>query len=603
MMILSTFPLFSRPGQFLDFLFRIGLVIGVPMLACLSFGNEFRHKTMELLVSQPVSRLKIWREKWIVVAIAILTTSLAASVFSRTPLHITGPNDLDYVMFLVVTTCSAVFWTLFARSTMGGLVLNISIVIPLGLLKFGFWDWNAATGHFSKTGVTLILSAATLGYSVVMLWMGRWMLVRRQSGAGLVGSDLMVAIPILVPRRIAGLLRCRRDQVVFNLIRKELRLLRPLWLLSALYVLCWSAIAIASWFVPVAGDGRQAMLVFLVLGSASYPVIATFLGATLPFAEERASGIQLWHLALPLSMKTQWLARLVTGLFAGLICGIGLTSVLTVLAHALLRPDIVRDMIRMTLPVPISYLLMFFVFMFWCAVMARDLPRSAVLAVAAGGMMFVAVEGSVWIAGRFCESLEQIRMFVISSYQLNPSVFHFSLDRFPNLSHIPEWISMAVLGVAMTVHTFPLFRRLPQESASRLIRPLMPYLALIAMFVFLSTIRSWNGGWVAEYTLFYDIEKAIVEAKPPNSFTVQDLTGKSTLSNDTRRWLRNSNMTLTLPVTEQPDHNRVGRLFSFGDWKVYSLTIQLPNGITCKAVFPVATDKPLKFFFSPGKCS
>jgi hypothetical protein len=155
------------------------------LAACLSFGNEFRHKTMELLVSQPVSRLRIWREKRVVVAIAILTTSLVVSICSRTPVHVRRPEDLDYVMFLVITTCSAAFWTLFARSTLGGLMLNIAIVIPLGLAKFSFWEWNAAAGRFSNTGVMLILSAATLGYSAVMLWLGRWMLIRRQSGADL----------------------------------------------------------------------------------------------------------------------------------------------------------------------------------------------------------------------------------------------------------------------------------------------------------------------------------------------------------------------------------------------------------------------------------
>jgi ABC-type transport system involved in multi-copper enzyme maturation permease subunit len=599
-MILCTFQLFTSRGQFLNFVFQAGFTVGVPLLACLSFGHEFRHKTMELLVTQPVSRLKIWREKSFVVATAILTLSVVAILCSRTPVHLWRPEDLDYAMFLVITTCSAAFWTLFAKSTLGGLMLNIAIVVPLGLAKFAFWEWNVSAGHFSNTGGIFVLSAAALGYSAGMLWLGKWILIRRQSGAGFAGSDLMVAIPSLMPRRIAGLLQCRRNQAVLNLIRKELQLLRPLWLLSVLYVLGWSAIAISLSFVSSARDSHQAMLVILVIGTASYPMVAMFLGAVLPFAEEGGLGIQLWHLTLPLSIKTQCLTRLMTGLLAGLFCGIGLTSVLTSLAKTALGPDIVREMDRIYVPFHTSYLLMFFAFIFWCAVIARDMPRTAALAGAAGALLGVAYRGGQLMATWTGEIFGKLARLVISGYQLNPSAFHFSPERFPDLFRLPEWILAIAMCAVMSFHSYRLFRRLPRESALKLIRPLVPYLAVIVIFVCLTSIRLWNGGWSAEFDLYYDIEKAIVAVQPPKSFTVEDLTRVAALSNDTRRWLRNSNMSLT--VTDDPDPYGIRRKYSHGNWKVYRLTIQLPNGTACKAKFPAAADGSRRFFFSPGKC-
>src|SRR5437867_4184177 len=47
-------------------------VCGIVLLATLPFGNEFQHRTLSLLLSQPVSRMEIWGEKLSVTFIAIL---------------------------------------------------------------------------------------------------------------------------------------------------------------------------------------------------------------------------------------------------------------------------------------------------------------------------------------------------------------------------------------------------------------------------------------------------------------------------------------------------------------------------------------------------
>ena len=588
MMIACTFPLFSQPGALLNLLFLMTLFIGIPLLACLSFGNEFRHKTMELLVSQPVSRLKIWREKWVVAATAIMTISLVAFLCNRPPLNFSRTEDLNYLMFLVITTCSAAFWTLFAKSTLGGLMLNIATVIPLGLAKFGFEDWNASAGHFRSTGVIIVLTAATLAYSAAMLWLGRWLLIRQQSGPGFAGVDIMVAIPILMPGGLASVFRSRVQQPILNLLRKELQMLRPLFLLSTLYVLGWSAIAIASPHISVTGGRRYAMLVLLVIGSSSYPVVAMFLAASLPLSEERAYGTQLWHLTLPLSMKRQWLIRGGTGLLIGLFCGFGITSALTYMARLFLAPVVVRGVAEMGIPMTLPILVAFFVFLFWCAVIARDMARTALLVVVASAVLSLTYGGSYKIADWLSARAVDLATFLISRYQLNPSTFNFGLGWFPHLDSVPAWMWMAGMCVAMTFHTYLLFRELPQASGLKMIRPLAPYLAAILVFVPLSTVRYWKG-YVTEINLFYETEKAIVEAQPPNSFTLQDLVGNSNLPGYAKQWLRDSKMTMSitdLPVTSKKRNLYSSEeLFLSHQWKSYQLTISLPNGITCFAEF------------------
>jgi hypothetical protein len=169
------------------------------------------------------------------------------------------------------------------------------------------------------------------------------------------------------------------------------------------------------------------------------------------------------------------------------------------------------------------------------------------------------------------------------------------LGWFPNLDAIPGWVLMAAVCVGMALHTYPLFRRLPREGGLKMIRPLGPYLAAILVFVPLATVHYWKG-FVTEINLFYETEKAIVEARPPNSFTLQDLVRDSNLPGYAKRWLRNSKM--TLKATDE--HILNDKLHAPGRWKSYQLTIILPNGISCKADFEA--DKSMYVLPGPHRC-
>src|SRR4030095_14022049 len=50
--------------------------IGLPLMATLALGSEFQHRTLMLLLSQPVDRKKLWAEKWIVLLVAVLSAGL-----------------------------------------------------------------------------------------------------------------------------------------------------------------------------------------------------------------------------------------------------------------------------------------------------------------------------------------------------------------------------------------------------------------------------------------------------------------------------------------------------------------------------------------------
>src|SRR5215510_7859553 len=64
------FSVFPLAEEILPFIISMGFWVGIPALATLVFGNEFQHRTLPLMLSQPISRIKMWREKWIVVITA-----------------------------------------------------------------------------------------------------------------------------------------------------------------------------------------------------------------------------------------------------------------------------------------------------------------------------------------------------------------------------------------------------------------------------------------------------------------------------------------------------------------------------------------------------
>src|ERR1041385_8265549 len=57
-------------GEFLDFCATFIFFGGTALLAAMSFGTEFQQRTAPLLLSQPVERARLWREKLLVLVVA-----------------------------------------------------------------------------------------------------------------------------------------------------------------------------------------------------------------------------------------------------------------------------------------------------------------------------------------------------------------------------------------------------------------------------------------------------------------------------------------------------------------------------------------------------
>src|SRR5262249_15959757 len=133
------FKFFSTAGVICHGVSLLGFWVGIPMLAALSLGNEFQHRTLPLLLSQPVSRKTIWSEKWIVLLAAVGSATLVYWLAWRSMTE----QDLTFRLvgvIALVSLCSSVFWTLVGKSTVGGVILNtLQAVIIFYLVQATLW--------------------------------------------------------------------------------------------------------------------------------------------------------------------------------------------------------------------------------------------------------------------------------------------------------------------------------------------------------------------------------------------------------------------------------------------------------------------------------
>src|SRR5271163_1593178 len=312
----------------------LGLFLGIPLLAALSMGNEFQYRTLPLLLSQPVSRMEIWGEKFSVLLVAVLSAAIVSNFGWRAEFQqysefpISAGVWITIGAWIIGTIASATFWTLFAKSTLGGLVLNLGSHWLIFVVGESLIVWIQPTKHLPPTENTTVLSIAAfvfLCYAGGMLSLGRRALARFQATGGMGSEDLLTAGPNVVPAGLIGWLRCRPTGSVLNLFRKELRLLRPLWLLTLLAVLGWICLA-AFWAVSDRRSTDSVVRVnfstVIVTAGFIIVIVIAILAGSLSLGEERKSGTHSWHMTLPVSARRQWFIKLFTAILAGSVCAV-----------------------------------------------------------------------------------------------------------------------------------------------------------------------------------------------------------------------------------------------------------------------------------------
>ncbi len=554
---------FGLPGLWL----RTGLlafVIGTPLIAALSFGSEFRHRTLVLSMSQPIGRARLWSTKWLVLLAVLAVVAgvelAAAAVWS--------PGNLPLrsgVVFLLLVVCSAPLWTLVSRSTIGGLVFTMSgiFMLEFGLSDAAFRLTGIAPDHSQFLAAGAVFDVIRAAYAAGTLWLG-WFVFSRFEAAGAGVGERSIG------RAHAGWswLLARPSGPLANLVRKELVFQRPALLTAGLFLLLWATVVgLIPWHAirPEFAD----ILLPAMLGT--YVPLVTVLVGTMSVGEETSLGIRTWHLTMPVSSRTQWAIKLGIAAAAAAILGAALPALLTFTTYRLGAGSHGGEFYRSA-----GFFLMVaggVLLTFWSSTLFGEMLKASL----ASGVVLLGIGLAASLGFRVGEWLPFRQPWwpaLIVRFELPPSYFHSSRV-FAALPYVAAAMVVAV-GLWQSLGAF----RRARVSVGRVAQSG----AVLFAAVFLAAVGVSNtasSAWTLDLPVLRDLSDAIRNLPAPageepydaaRSVSLDQLYQGSRPSPDTRRWLAHA----TITVQPWPLFRR--------DRRAYLVTLQFPRGRSFKYV-------------------
>jgi hypothetical protein len=288
------------------------------LLGAICFGEEFHERTLALLLTQPLARRRIWNQKMSTVSLAVLAAVLLEVVLLAAVSRCYPPEQVRAALeqvfsreeplmagvFMVATVCSCGYWTLIARSIIGGLVFTVAAqfltTVIAGLV------YARVAGHaepFHDAATFNLLAVLGMIYSAFFLWLGRRKFLGleiKETAFGAAGARRQIPFPAL------AFLVSRPGTSFRNLARKEIRLLQPIFQMAGVFCICWFGVVLLQWMWP----SQRLTYLFDVMTSLYAPITGLLAGC-LTLGEEKALGLAEAQLTLPFSPRLQWLAKLV----------------------------------------------------------------------------------------------------------------------------------------------------------------------------------------------------------------------------------------------------------------------------------------------------
>jgi hypothetical protein len=277
----------------------LGLIaygLGVLALGAQSVGHEYSHRTLPLLLVQPVARRRLLKRKAAVLVPMVLTVLAAAAFVFR---YAYGPDwaatrQVALLTLALPVLCAlllAPWLTMVCRSALAGVVF--SIALP-GVIMTLTAVLVRPSGMVSNVRIGAILALCAVGGALGWQRFMRLEAVDAPSGA------------LQLPR----ILRTGRPHhPLWMLALKELHLQQLTFALVAVYLGVWVALSIAQRLAGVAVPGFTE-IPFDVL-TPLYLILLTLLIGSLACAEERQYGTLEWQQQLPAAAWRQWMVKVV----------------------------------------------------------------------------------------------------------------------------------------------------------------------------------------------------------------------------------------------------------------------------------------------------
>lgn len=314
-----------------DGVLSLGLFLST--MSCLAmgaalFGEEFNHRTMGLLLSQPISRQKIWREKMLVLGVAIALCFGAASLWGFFYVGNTmGSGDkqaavITLFAFAFGIFCTVPYWTLSLKSMVGAVAFAVSTPAGLLTMMHVLADYYPQLKLPESQGGELYLVVLTLAlYFGLFYWLGRGKFLHLQ----VVETQWQeLKLPDQAERALAWPVKqfmSGRGGIWGNLISKELHLQRPGFVLAVLFGMLFPLEAMA-WKLSKSETAIDTAVGFLAATFVIYFLLIPLITGGVCIAEERNWGMLGWQLTLPVAKRSQWFVKVSVALGTSLVLGV-----------------------------------------------------------------------------------------------------------------------------------------------------------------------------------------------------------------------------------------------------------------------------------------
>jgi hypothetical protein len=581
----------------ISLIFPAGFWIGLPLLATLSFGHEFQHRTISLLLSQPIDRMKIWNTKWILACFAVLSSSVFYAVEQRR--FFQGDFTTIYALtWILVVISSAAFWTLFAQSTIGGLVLNLlqAIIVVIAIAAVDSVRGAGSTASALRSELPFVLPVAVI-YSGFMIWLGRRKFAQLEATGTLPTDDALVHHPML-SRAFTKWLRCHSRGAVLNLFRKEVRLLWPIWLFTILCIVILAALWPLQFLLSPSSQSVISIPSLATLIVAAYGVGAILLTGSVSVGEEKALGARRWQLTLPLSTNLQWLVKLSTVLIAA---AVGLISVVTVAEWLFGQPFITvfdGGVSRHDTTQLLGFAILSIV-AFWTACAVNGTVRAILWAIPAS----VVISSAYRIAEVVVTEFREVGVFHLAAVRYHRISFSYDLYGFlvRKWHNFPGILMIAIPLVFVLLESRRLFRKESEDNILGTIRTLLRPAMLVFLLSFsLLTVRvfavdTWDEATKVLNQAHQDIVRLGLDLRNTDASHPRQLSPSEVdrviATNSVRRWLDTPRIFVFAgPPSDSPRSRQeaVTTMFEFNDGLRCTTTDMFshrPNGRVIRVPF------------------
>jgi len=339
-------PLLGTDRLIVEF-YLVYIVLAVFAPAARLFGAEFDHGTLARLLSQPISRGRIWREKMGALALVLAVSFLALQLARRLFLD-SGPSTFDLMVCLAALSGGPLV-SLYLRESFLALWGSMSLpAVPI-------WGWLGLVyltrGDF-QVGFFFVHPTPILPYVAVAYVFARRRFLTLE----------LDQVPS--PRMgVSGFLKVKSPYAsgpTARLLLKEVQIQAANLLLLPVFLVVWGvayALALAGWpgpgqpaeWLSIVGafpPMRAGMLIFL------FPLLV---GAT-AVAAERQMGLTGWHSSLPVSRARQWWVKVLVVMGLSVAVGGALGGYLDRLLFNLLEA---RGVASIPLPATVIWLSIF----------------------------------------------------------------------------------------------------------------------------------------------------------------------------------------------------------------------------------------------------